>query len=252
MCCAAWRNAPILELTPDLDLFPKATASVSPPDDADSPPPYPDAGVPTAGEAGPGTRPTNLLLLDRGNSPLKGSYVIDPRIVISQALLPPLAPDEERRNAVLRTTAGPIDVDLSVVGEAGCKPVEVLIESGNGTIAARLHAADFARPPLRVRVQSAHGHMAVHLPRSFRGPVTLRTRSPTVRLSAPLAAEITPLSEADNTRRCFIGDFSAYTDAEAWAGDELRVESSAYGSVRFSFDDEPKASSLPAMGVNGG
>ncbi|KAJ7637436.1 hypothetical protein B0H17DRAFT_856280, partial [Mycena rosella] len=68
----------------------------------------------------------------------------------------------------------------------------------------------------------------IHLLPSFCGPVTIRSRSPAVRVSERLAAKLTTFSDEEHARRCFFGDFSAWTDKE-WTGDALEVES-AWGA----------------------
>ncbi|KAJ7691032.1 hypothetical protein B0H17DRAFT_1179737, partial [Mycena rosella] len=74
---------------------------------------------------------------------------------------------------------------------------------------------------IRLNAYSSNGPITIHLPPSFRGPVTIR--SPAVRVSEHPAAELTTFSEEEHARRYFVGDFSAWT--EEWAGDTLEVES---------------------------
>ncbi|KAJ7181975.1 hypothetical protein C8R46DRAFT_1186849 [Mycena filopes] len=207
-------------------------------------------------------KPTNFLSLSRGNQSIKGIYVIDPRIKIPQSLLPPLAADETestRRNVFLHTSNGSIDVALFVVGDGDHKQkVNMLLKSSNGYIVAKLHtAASAARPPVKLRVQSSNGSVTIHVPRSFRGPVTLRTSNGSTRLSDAVAAALTTFTEAKGTRRCFIGDFSDWTDMDAgsgWAGDELEVEASN-GAIRLLYEDgggkgnEGKGNIRKAVGV---
>jgi hypothetical protein len=110
-----------------------------------------------------------------------------------------------------------------------------------------LQHADAARPPISLKVTDANGPITLHLPRSFRGPITILTRNGSVRFSKPLSAQLTQLGEAQNTRRCFAGDFPVagdFPDGEeaAWAGDELDVEASN-GDVKLLYDDERKSAS---------
>ncbi|KAJ7488156.1 hypothetical protein FB451DRAFT_997881, partial [Mycena latifolia] len=56
--------------------------------------------------------------------------------------------------------------------------------------------------------ESSEAPITTHLPPTFRGRVTIRTASSTVRFVGRLAEDVTTLSEADHTRRCFVGDFA--------------------------------------------
>ncbi|KAJ6530797.1 hypothetical protein DFH09DRAFT_1183899 [Mycena vulgaris] len=232
---------------------PESQTSVSAP----KPPPAAAALIPPPP---PDVKPTNFLSLSRGNSSIKGAYVIDPAVKTPLFMLPPLAADETaatRRNVFLHTSNGAIDVDLFVVGTPEPAPdpaaapdskrdgekskITVLLKSSNGSIAARIHAAPpEARAPLHLTAHTSNGSVTLHLPRAFRGPVTVRTRHGAVRLSDALAAQTTPFSEAEGTRRCFVGDFAGWEGEGEWAGDELSVETSN-GSVRLQYDAEAKA-----------
>ncbi|KAJ7691033.1 hypothetical protein B0H17DRAFT_1063923 [Mycena rosella] len=214
----------------------------------DPPPPYFEAQTPSGSDS-PATsdppttavRPTNFLSLSRGSRSITGTYAIDARIRIPQALLPPLEPHETegtRRNLSLHTTNGPINVDVFVYGDLNSK-VSMLLESSSAPITARLHTPDPVRPPIRLIAHSSNGPITIHLPPSFCGPVTIRSRSPAVRVSERLAAEVTTFSEEEYARRCFVGDFSAWTEEE-WAGDVLEVES-AWGSVALGYADDADA-----------
>ncbi|KAJ6517460.1 hypothetical protein C8R47DRAFT_1063145 [Mycena vitilis] len=189
-------------------------------------------------------KPVNFLSLSRPQGSIKGAYFIDPRIRISQSLLPPLAADETeatRRNAYLHTSHGSIKVDLSLIGDGKAKgKVDIFLRSERKGIKARLHASDGTRPSLRLKVQSRNS-IALQIPRSFRGPVIVRTRKGTVRVSDALAAHFTTFSEVNHTHRCFIGDFSDWiVDSEAWTGDEIEVEST-HGKLKLQ--DEPEMKS---------
>ncbi|KAJ7271156.1 hypothetical protein C8J57DRAFT_1025605, partial [Mycena rebaudengoi] len=52
-----------------------------------------------------------------------------------------------------------------------------------------------------------------------------------------LSAQATQLGEAQKTRRCFVDDFSDWTEGQEWMGDELNMESSN-GAVKIRYDDE--------------
>ncbi|KAJ7101359.1 hypothetical protein B0H15DRAFT_943687 [Mycena belliarum] len=209
----------------------------------DPPPPYFDSQLPSGSSPAQasgsqlrttGVRPTNYLSLNLGDRSIKGSYAIDPRVQIPSALLPPLEEGVRRKNALLRTTHGPIDVDILVVGDAGSK-VDILIASSNGPIQARLHAPDSVRPAIHITAESSSGPITIDLPASFRGPVTLRTHSAAIRISDTLASDAIMLNETESTRHCFVGDLSDWT--EDWKGDTLSVESRS-GPVTLRYDGE--------------
>ncbi|KAF7350168.1 hypothetical protein MVEN_01319300 [Mycena venus] len=195
----------------------------------------------------PAVKPTNFLALSRGNNSIKGTYVIDPRIKIPQPMLPPLAADETeatRRNMYLHTSNGSIDVDLFVVGDGEYKQkVNISLKSSNGSLVARLNAPATIRPPINLKVQSSNGTVTIHVPRGFRGPVLLTTRNGSVRFSDALSADLTTFNEVNHTRRCFIGDFSDWTEtdqSEGWIGDELGIETSN-GSIKLQYAAEQSA-----------
>ncbi|KAJ7101378.1 hypothetical protein B0H15DRAFT_763582, partial [Mycena belliarum] len=185
-------------------------------------------------------KPTNFLSLSRRNGSVKGTYVIDPRVKIPQAMLPPLADEADgvRRNVFLHTSNGSIDVDLFVVGDADVKGrVEMHLKSANGSVTARIHTGDPARAPIRTSVHSSNGSITLHLPRTFRGPVTVRARNGSVKFSGTLQTQVTTFGEGAQTRRCFVGAFADWAEGEAWAGDEVSIES-GNGSVKLQYDDE--------------
>ncbi|KAJ6517465.1 hypothetical protein C8R47DRAFT_1087337 [Mycena vitilis] len=236
-------------------------ASVPAPDFSAPPPPLlPPVMTPPAT-----VKPTNYLSLSRGNGSIKGTYVIDPRAAVPPFLLPPLAHDESeatRRSVFLHTSNGSIDVDLFVVGgesgresgaegkkeEAG-KGVDMLVKSSNGSITVKLHAPPTPRPPLHLTGTSSNGTLTLHLPHSFRGPLTLRTRNGSVRIGGALAGATSTVSEAGGVRRCFVGEFADWAERpEGWTGDEVSLES-ANGSIRVQYDVEAASSS---GGLDGG
>ncbi|KAJ7488094.1 hypothetical protein FB451DRAFT_1391048 [Mycena latifolia] len=87
--------------------------------------------------------------------------------------------------------------------------------------------------------------MAENLPRSCSGAITLRTRSPIVRLSAPLSAHITSIGEADSGRHCVVGDFSANLPlpailvAVANAAEKLAAHDAAPAQPHLDEEDVP-------------
>ncbi|KAJ7880678.1 hypothetical protein B0H13DRAFT_1630296, partial [Mycena leptocephala] len=77
---------------------------------------------------------------------------------------------------------------------------------------------------------SSNGTVTIHLPRTFRGPLHLTTRNGSGRFSDALKAALTTFSEVNSTRRCFVGDFSDWTE-------EISVES-MNGNVKVGYEVE--------------
>ncbi|KAJ7439261.1 hypothetical protein B0H11DRAFT_2254011 [Mycena galericulata] len=155
--------------------------------------------------------PTNFLSLSRGFSSIKDTYVIDPRVRILQSMLPLLAADEteaRRRNVFLHTTNGAIDVDLFVLGEVEQdvknRKVEMLVKTSNGSLPQNSwHGGPAARAPIHLTAHSSNGPITLHLPRSVRGPISVRSCNGSIRFSGPLGVDTTTFSEANQTRRCY-------------------------------------------------
>ncbi|KAJ7245648.1 hypothetical protein B0H12DRAFT_1073422 [Mycena haematopus] len=197
-------------------------------------------------------KPTNFLSLSRGNAPIKGKYVIDPRIKIPQPMLPPLAEDETettRRNMFLHTSNGAIDADVFIIGDGDFKQkVNILVKSSNGAVVVKLHAPASARPPVKIKAQGTYGSVTLHVPRSFCGPVTISTRYGSIRFSDSLLADLTTFNEANKTRRCFIGDYSNWAEqSDGWIGDEIELETT-YGSIKLQYDIESNVGSSKGKG----
>jgi len=57
----------------------------------------------------------NYLSINRVNSTLSGEYVLDPELVIPEALLAPLAEEEERKNLTLMCRNGSLRADVWVL-----------------------------------------------------------------------------------------------------------------------------------------
>ncbi|KAJ7910879.1 hypothetical protein B0H13DRAFT_2328934 [Mycena leptocephala] len=189
----------------------------------DSPPAYvpPESQAATTSEqqlAPPATpvtvKPTNFLFVKREYG-IRGTYVIDPRIKIPQSMLPPLAAGETeatRQNVFLHSNHGDIDVDLFVLGDADTKwSLNMFLECTKGSITAKIHAASTAHPPIYITAKAER--ITLHLPRTFRGPVTVRKTSDwcSVYISESLKAGMMPLSDVNGTWRSFVGTLDGWT-----------------------------------------
>lgn len=79
--------------------------------------------------------------------------------------------------------------------------------------------------------------MRLHIPRNFHGPIFVNYRHGSAKFSDAVHQHLTTFGEVDNMRRCFLGDFSQWTDTDEWTGDELNVEVK-HGSVKIHYDDD--------------
>lgn len=96
--------------------------------------------------------------------------------------------------------------------------------------------APFPRPSISLVLHAHDGNVSLSLPRSFNGPLNVTTRDGGVHFSPEIAAAVTTFSEME-TRKCFVGDYSAWRDTDAWLGDEAVLDVHD-GSVKIQFDDE--------------
>ncbi|KAJ7624256.1 hypothetical protein DFH06DRAFT_1445927, partial [Mycena polygramma] len=184
---------------------------------------------------------TNFLSLNRDNESIKGTYAIDPSVKVPEFLLPPLAAGETeatRPNVYLHTTNGSIDVNVFLVGCGDAKRrVDIVLESSNGSISVKLHDAHaHTRPPINLKARSVSGNITLHIPHSFRGPLTFTSHNGALRFPGALAGHVTTFGDADHMQRCFVGDFADWAQQpEGWMCDEIDVKTEN-GAVKVQYD----------------
>ncbi|KAJ3512411.1 hypothetical protein NLJ89_g3541 [Agrocybe chaxingu] len=239
-------------------------ASTSAPETSthDPPPSYTPFDSSESSQSGPrfplprDVKPSNFTSLSIANSAIKGTWVVDPTLVIPKEFLAPLAKDEteeNRKNLLLESKNGAVDVNifvmpmradaLSVMKDR--KRVITHCASRNGSVTAKIHDVQLPshpndlRPPLKASFHSLNGAINLYLPRSFRGPLRIRTFNGGIRFSDAVQSTLTQFSEVDRVRRSFLGHFdpSEFDASVQWAGDELDAET-MNGAVRIYFDDE--------------
>ncbi|KIM38434.1 hypothetical protein M413DRAFT_447885 [Hebeloma cylindrosporum] len=111
------------------------------------------------------------------------------------------------------------------------------MKSTHGGITAKIHGPP-NRTPFVVHAQSVNGDVRLHIPRTFHGPVIISHRHGLVRFSDSINRNLTTFGKVDNTRRCFLGDFSRWTEsARGWEGDELVIDV-RHGNVKIHYDDD--------------
>ncbi|PPQ94403.1 hypothetical protein CVT25_002491 [Psilocybe cyanescens] len=223
----------------------------------EDPPPYVDSQegsstIQPPSRALPNIRPSNFVCLSRQNDSVKGSWIIDPTMVIPSAFLPSVPEDETeqtRSNISLSSKNGAVSADIFVLPTSNHtslpithrKQIIIRGASHNGSVTLKIHeiASEGKRLPMQIHGFSANGNINIYVPRSFQGPVSVKLRNGNLRFSETVKASVTQFSEMNGMQRSFIGDFdaNAIQNAGEWAGDTLSLES-RNGSVKVYFDDE--------------
>jgi hypothetical protein len=196
------------------------------------------------------TKTVNYVSITRVHSSVKETLIIDPSLFVPLFLRPPLASgetEETRKNLRLESTHGHVHADITLIEDTDNsneissskrnKRVVMHMKTTHGGITAKIHG-----PPNRssfvLFAQSVNGEIRLHIPRTFHGPLIVSHRHGFVRFSDAISRDLTTFGEADSTRRCFLGDFSQWTDArDGWTGDELVVDVK-HGNVKIHYDDD--------------
>ncbi|KDR72720.1 hypothetical protein GALMADRAFT_143005 [Galerina marginata CBS 339.88] len=192
----------------------------------------------------------NYVSITRLHSSVKETLIVDPSLFVPLFLRPPLGSgetEETRKNLRLESTHGHIHTDITLVehtenpneipSSKKNKRVVMHMKSMHGGITAKIHG-----PPNRssfvLHAYSVNGEIRLHIPRTFHGPVIVTHRHGFVRFSDGIHRNLTTFGELNGTRRCFLGDFSRWTDTgDGWAGDELTVDV-RHGNVKIHYDDD--------------
>ncbi|KAJ7934073.1 hypothetical protein B0H13DRAFT_1855545 [Mycena leptocephala] len=151
-------------------------------------------------------KPTNFLSLSRGKGSIKGTY----------PALPPLAADETestRRNVYMHTSNGlglfrPRGQGVQAESEHLAQVVEWVYCRDDACAANNSSPSQSESLPIE---RNRHNPSPPHIPR----PAPPNQRNGSVRFSDALKADLTTFSEVNSTRRCFLGDFSDWTE-EGW------------------------------------
>jgi len=211
----------------------------------EQPPPYfsSDTAGPSGlqGQGPPSIARCNLLMIKRKDVEIRGMFVLDPDMQIAEAMLAPLPEDETiRKHMNLYTKHADItsDVWISPSGAADAKESPcTLLELKARNVTLNLHGSD-ARPfSLEVECENS-GTAIVTIPRTFRGPLTLRGDSVAVSLSYGLAPLTATFSDVDGVRKCFVGDCRelGFGDGE-WHGSAIDIKAKN-GKIKLRFVDE--------------
>jgi len=198
-------------------------------------------------------KPSNFLYISRINAPLRGSWLIDTSLSIPSSLLPPLAVGETesiRKNLSLTTTNGHLDADITIAplrpeSQNEQRRAILFVKSTSGRVTIRVHAEQTSRPAIHLTAVTSNATLNVHIPRSFRGPITIKMTNGRTHFSPFVQSQLTTLSEVNQMQRGFIGDWSEVgpsgtsepSHSSEWLGDELVLET-INNSINIHYDDE--------------
>jgi len=213
---------------------------------SEPPPTY--ASLQPSSSAASVVKTTNYVSITRTHSSVRETLIIDPSLFIPLFLRPQLSlgeTEETRKNVKLESTHGHVNADITLVDNTNTEihsskmnsKVTMQMRSTHGGITAKIHG-ELNRPSFVLCAQSINGEIRLHIPRNFHGPIFVTYRHGFARFSDAINRHLTTFGEIDHTRRCFLGDFSQWTDtAEGWTGDELTVDVK-HGNVKIHYDDD--------------
>jgi len=199
-------------------------------------------------------RPANYISITRTHSSVRQTLIIDPSLFVPPFLRPPLIPgetEETRNNLRLESTHGHIIADVTLAentdneiqsSQKKNNRAKMLMRSTHGRINAKIHGQS-NRASFVLYAQSSNGEIRLHIPRNFHGPIFATYRHGFVKFSDAISQHLTAFGDVDNTRRCFLGDFSQWTDISGWTGDELTVDV-RHGNVKIHYDDDAIGSTV--------
>lgn len=180
----------------------------------------------------PLARPTNYLSIRHLNSSIDGVYSINPTLPA-----PPGA--ATNLNLQLVTQNGSIKTIVEIVRGVDSKgPARLEMQTQNGHVDATV--IDRGENRFRLHVTTQNGSATICIPSTFIGSIHARMLSGQVQFSPDVQQHVTILSEVDNERRYFIGDFTAngYQDEETWHMDHLYIEAqNGNATIQFASDE---------------
>jgi len=207
-----------------------------------NPPPYEhQAPVPTSTPSTSrltGRKSTNHLEIYQPCGTIDGTWTID------TSLQMPGSPDNklpgnERPNLSLRTRIGTIDANIELAG--GPDRARLITNTFIGTIDARIISPNNQKFDLRC--QTSTGTIDICIPRSFHGPVTLKSDLGTRSVSKAVDANFVIFSQKGGFTKGFIGTYDGSGDGGEdmpdWKGDRLYAQTSI-GTVDIYYVDEKK------------
>jgi len=210
------------------------------------PPTYASLQPPSS--ATPVVKTANYVSITRTHDSVRETLIIDPSLFVPVFLRPPLSSgetEETRNHLKLESTHGNVNADITLVEKINTEihsskmnnRIRMQMRSTHGGVTAKIHGQQ-NRFSFVLDAQSSSGDIRIHIPRNFRGPIIVTYPHGYLRFSDDISHNLTTFGEIDNTRRCFLGDFSQWSDAgEGWSGDELMVDVK-HGNVKIHYDDD--------------
>jgi hypothetical protein len=220
--------------------------------------------TPQISDLPPDLAPSNYIHRKEKNNSVKQKILLDLSVPRPPAsALPEGAQGEDTPHLVLDSHNGSVFGEVWVLranreDTAGSNPLERVhlhFRSHNGAIKALVHLHPSTvepRPFLNIDVKAHNGSVAITIPRSFRGQLTLHSDNGRVHLSSALAPRAATLSTLNGTHTYFVGERPSggmWHTGGSEDGEEVDgvVGSSKNGSVKVSYDDED-ASSTGVLG----
>jgi len=212
----------------------------------DPPPTY--ASLQPSSSATSVVKTTNYVSITRTHDSVKETLIIDPSLFVPLFLRPQLSlgeTEETRKNLRLESTHGNVSADITLVENTNTEThslkknnrATMVMRSTHGGITAKIHGQP-NRIAFVLDAQSLNGDIRLRIPRNFHGPIIVTYGHGFAKFSDAVSRHLTTFGEIDCTRRCFLGDFSQWTDTgEGWTGDELILDVK-HGNVKIHYDDD--------------
>jgi hypothetical protein len=187
----------------------------------------------------------NYVYISKASS-IKGTWTIDPTLMIPEPMLSSLPEGEtERPNLFFNGYNGSISADIHLIArepDVMAPFSKIKVNSLNGSVQIKIHRTS-ERPQFSMYLSSWNGSVTVHLPQNFHGPVYYKTLNGSTKFANSMGSKVTIFSEEPRKiSRAFIGDWqsSGFGDTSngPWTGDEIHVEVKN-GGISFKWADIP-------------
>jgi len=182
----------------------------------------------------------NRLRVYRENDGIQDTYLIDPTL--------PAPPGSHDKALSLYSQNGSIHGTVFLTATPGRKVkgrVELEGLSMNGSLRFSVaECPDDMR--LSIMIESRNGSVALFLPRSFRGPLTIKHANGGCDITPSLKARTRTLDETKAEHRCWVGEWGDDAADPEWIADEC-VVGSHNGSVKVGYwtPEDAKRQQLP-------
>lgn len=203
------------------------------------------------------TRPTNYLTLIREESPIRGSFRVDPTLAIPPGAIISKDQHGKELNLKFNSTCGMVETCVEIVRGIVAPtlhmgPARLEMVSVHCDVIATIH--DRGQNRFRLTAISHNGNIVINIPSTFTGSIVGRLNRGTIKFATEVQAQLTVLSEQNKESRYFIGDYlrTGYRDDESWTMDHLYVEShGANATVVVNFVPPESSSNSPVIQSRG-